>query len=476
MSTARIIIKNTGILFLGEVISRLLSFFLIIIIARHLGDVGLGKYSFVFAFVGIFSIFSDFGTNTYMIRELSRDRSLAVKYFGNAFIFKLAVSTIAILLPVIFIFLTRQPQEIKIGILLAAVSMFAYYMIFPFKAILTAFEVQSYQSLYLISERVIAFILGAFVLYKGYGLLTLLIVLVMSNVTSWILLYKLVSKNIVKLKPEFDFIFIKSFIKNSFPFWFTIVFMTIYFKIDTVMLSFLKGYAATGWYNASYKIIDALSFIPFIVITAVFPVMSKFYAKKHKLLHLLYEKSFYYLSLLAMPLGLGITLLANRIILFVYNKEFINSVIALQILIWALVLIYINYLMGYLLNSIDKQKLFTLTTGISVILNILLNFILIPIYSFKGAAIATVATEIVNFIMLFNFTSKNGHHINLFRMIYKPFVATIIMGIFLINLSRMHLLILIPLSMLIYFVAILLMGGIMKDDIKILLSFVKKQE
>src|SRR3989344_3478621 len=128
MSTARIIIKNTGILFLGEVISRLLSFFLIIIIARHLGDVGLGKYSFVFAFVGIFSIFSDFGTNTYMIRELSRDRSLAVKYFGNAFIFKLAVSTIAILLPVIFIFLTRQPQEIKIGILLAAVSMFAYYM------------------------------------------------------------------------------------------------------------------------------------------------------------------------------------------------------------------------------------------------------------------------------------------------------------------------------------------------------------
>ena len=73
MSHARLIVKNTGILIFGEVASRLLSFFLIILIANYLGEVGLGKYSFVFAFVGIFSVFSDLGTTVSMTKEIARD-------------------------------------------------------------------------------------------------------------------------------------------------------------------------------------------------------------------------------------------------------------------------------------------------------------------------------------------------------------------------------------------------------------------
>src|SRR3989338_7316110 len=309
MSNAKLIVKNTGILFSGEIISRVLSFFLIIIIARYLGEVGLGKYSFVFAFVGIFSLLSDFGTTILMTREISRNASLAKKYLGKIFVFKLVIGLVATLLSVIVIIFTSQSLEIKTGVLLAAIAMLTYYLAFPFKAVVNAFEMQSYQSLHILSERVIAFILGFFVLYKGYGLTALLIVLVLSNASSWFIIYKLVSKNIVKLQPKLDFPFIKSFLKKSFPFWFTTIFMTIYFKIDTVMLSFMKGYGVTGWYNASYKVIDALSFIPFVVITAIFPAMSKFYKKSNNLLYILYEKSFYYLALLAIPLGIGMTLL-----------------------------------------------------------------------------------------------------------------------------------------------------------------------
>ena len=472
MSNAKTIVKNTSILIFGEVLSRILSFFLIIFIARHLGEIGLGKYSFVFAFVGIFSILSEFGTSVYMTRELSKDTSLAEEYLGKIFVFKLAVSAVAASLPVIIIIFTNQTSEIKIGILLAAMAMFMYYIAFPFRAVVNAFETQGYQSLYVVTERIIAFVFGIFVLYKGYGLLALLIVLVLSNASSWFILYRLVSKNIVRLKIKVDFAFIKSFLKKSFPFWFTSVFITIYFKIGTVMLSFLKGYAATGWYNASYKIIDALSVIPVMVITAVFPAMSKFYKKNDNLLQMLYEKSFYYLALLALPLGVGATLLADRIILFTYKQSFINSVIVLQILIWALVLIFVNYLMGYLLNSIEKQKLFTYTTGISAVLNIILNFVLIPLYSFIGAAIATVATELFNFIMLYYFTSKSGYCINLFRTMYKPLVATVLMGIFLIYLSKLHLLLLVPLNITFYFLILFLIGGIREDDKRLLLSFI----
>jgi O-antigen/teichoic acid export membrane protein len=335
-----------------------------------------------------------------------------------------------------------------------------------------AFEVQGYQSLYVLSERLIAFIFGFILLYNGYGFLALLTVLVISYASSWFILYKLVSKNIIKLKLRLNLPFLKSLIKKSFPFWFTTIFMTIYFKIDTVMLSFLKDYAATGWYNASHKIIDALSFLPFVFIAVVFPVMSKFYKKDSNLLLMLYEKSFYYLVALALPLGIGITLLADRIILFVYEKNFTNSIIVLQILIWALVLIFVNYLMGYLLNSIDRQNFFTLTTGIGAVLNIILNLILIPIYSFVGAAVATVATEFFNFILLFYFASKNGFRIDILKIISKPLIASIMMGVFIFYLNNVGLFLLMPLSMLFYFLVLLLIKGVREDDKKILFSFI----
>ena len=67
-------------------------------------------------------------------------------------------------------------------------------------------------------------------------------------------------------------------------------------------------------------------------------------------------------------------------------------------------IVFVNYLMGYLLNAIDKQRLFTLTVALTTMLNIALNLALIPKYSFAGAAYATLISEIVSFVMLYYFT------------------------------------------------------------------------
>ncbi len=475
MSKSRLVVKNTAFLAFGELLSRLLSLLLIVFIAKYLGDIGLGKYSFIFAFVGIFSIFSDFGANVYMTHKISQDQNLVKEYLGKIFVFKLILGAIASLIPVIAIILTKQSLEIKIGILLAGFNMFIYYIAFPFRSVVNAFEMQKYHSLYLITERFIAISLGIFVLYKGYGLLALISVLIISNISSFLILYKLVSKNIIRLYPRLDLDFIKSFLKKSYPFWLTSVFMTVYFKIDTIMLSFLKDYSATGLYNASYRIIEALLFIPSVFISVLFPLMSRFYKNDKNLLNILYEKAFYYLILLALPLGMGTMILADRIILFIYKQTFINSVFALKILIWALVLMFVNYLMGYLLNSIEKQMLFTYTAGIGVILNITLNLILIPLYSFTGAAIATVVTELSNFILLYYFTLKNGFSINIFKSIFKPLIATLFMGVLIVfYIKNFHLLFAIPLSMLFYFLALFLIGGIKKDEKNILISYLKR--
>lgn len=471
MSSAKKLVKNVGIYFFAEVLSILLSFLLIILIARYLGDAGLGKYSFVFAFVGIFSILSDFGVSTLMTKEIPKDKSMIKKFLHNALTLKIVLGAVVIVLSAVSIYFTKQPFDVKIGVLFAALAMFMYYISNIFRVVINVYEIQLYQFLYRVGERLIAFSLGAFVLYKGYGLIALVSVFIISNFFGLLILYISIQKKVEKVRLGFDIEFIKGLFKKSLPFWFTSIFMTIYFKIDTIMLSFMKGYEATGWYNASYKIIDSLSFIPFVIIPIVFPVMSKFYKDSRNLLQILYEKLIYYLFIIAVPIGIGATMLASRIILFVYKKEFINSVIVLQILVWALVLMFVNYIIGYLLNSIDKQKLFTFTAGFGALLNVALNLILIPMYSYIGAAVATVATELLNFVFLFYFASASGFKFNLYKITLRPLIAGAAMAVAIYYLFFMHLLFIVPIAAALYFIVLLLIGGIHKEEIGLMKAY-----
>ena len=191
MSTAKRIVKNAGVLIIGEVLSRILSFILIIMIARQFGEVGLGQYSFIFAFVGLFSVFSDFGTSVLMTRELSKSTSKAKEFFAKSLGLKIIISIFATILPIVFILFTGQSSEIKIGVILASIAMLMYYLALPFRAIVNAYEAQIYQSIYGFSERLVAALLGIYVVWNGYGLLPLVLVFIASNGFSFFVICRL---------------------------------------------------------------------------------------------------------------------------------------------------------------------------------------------------------------------------------------------------------------------------------------------
>ena len=467
MSRARLIAKNIGALFISDTIGSILSFLLVVFIARYLGDVGLGKYSFAFAFVGLFMALSDLGTEKFVVREIAKDKSKIEKYSKNFIALKLILGIITLILPGIIILFLNEPADVIKIVWLASTAMFFNYFGWAFSALLQAYEKMEYDAIGKLVERVVAFSLGLLVLLKGYGLIVLIFVLILSQLAAFIVKYAITSKKIVKVSYEIDFKFWIKLLKKSLPFLLTTIFMMVYFGISTVMLTFIKDYAVTGWYNAAYKLVDGLKFLPYIIITAVFPAMSKLHVENKKFLLLLYKKSFYYLFSLALPLGIGTMLLADRIILLVYKQGFINSIPALQILIWAEVFVFINYLMGFLLNSINKAKLFTFSTGICVLISIMLNFILISLYSYKGAAFATVATEVINFGLLFYFTAKNGYRLPLAGLLYKPVIAGLVMGVFIIYLSGLHILLLVSIAAAIYFAALYFMKGIEKEEIEL---------
>ncbi|MBD3164442.1 oligosaccharide flippase family protein [Candidatus Woesearchaeota archaeon] len=474
MALAKTIIKNTGFLFWNEIINKLLSFFLVIIITRYLGDVGYGKYSFAFAFISLFIMLSHIGLTTYIFREIAKDRQQAGKLLSSVFSLKILLISLLYLIIIPVSYFMPTTKKIILVILLVAIHESFTVMNSLIGIVYKAFEKGEYNSYSTMIDRILALVFAYLVLTKGYGIYVLMGALILSKIFAFVFNYFTCTKKFAKIQLSADFGHWKKLVRNSLPFWFTLIFRKIYYETDKVMLAAFRGFAVTGWYSAAATLIGALTVIPSIITYGSFPAMARFHHQgSKKLLKILYKKVFYYLLVIGIPVVIGISLLSGRIIIFIYSNEFIRSGFILKILSWGLLLIFLNHIMGNLLNAINKQSLFTLSTGISAFMNILLNAVLIPFYSYIGAAFATIATQAVNFFVLYYFTSKEGYPLNMLSLTYKPLIAAIIMALAVYIIRAFHILYIIPIAALVYFCMLIILGGLEKEEINLIRSFKK---
>src|SRR3989344_1917192 len=467
MSSAQTVAKNTFYLFSSDVIGRIFSFLLIIFIARKLGDYGFGEYSFAFSFVGLFAIFSDLGISTYLVREIAKDKKNIQKLFLDAFSLKLLLGLVTIIIPSVIILMLGKSLETIIVVWMASISLFFGNYALIFKALFQGNERLGLYALIDLTERTTTFILGITVLYLGFGITTLFVVLIISYLLSFVVGMIITTKAYTKLRLTFNWKNWTRLIKESLPFWLTMLFMSIYFNIGNVILSKFADFSVVGLYNAAYKIIYAVFFIPLVLTAVVFPTLSKFHAKEKNLQKLLFQKSFYYMVAVAVPLMIGGIFLADKMITFAYGAEFMNAVPALKILLCSIIFIFVNYLMGYLLNSINKQKIFMYTTMISTGINVILNFLLIPKYSFIGASIAVVATELINFIILYYFINKYKFKMEIAKILLNPLISALIMLGVLWYFKETNIIIMVGLGAAIYFLVFYLIRGIGNDEIEL---------
>jgi len=462
MAEAKRISKNLFVLLISDIFVNILSLILIVFIARFLGDVGLGKYSFAFSFVGLFTIISDFGLGSLMIREIAKDKRNTQRYFSNVLTIKLILLFIVLVLPIITIVLTESGEIITLVTIASFATVLLHFSWF-LRWLIQSYELMQYESLIKILEKLFVFAFVLFALFFGSGIIGVFFGIAIAYLISALFSYRY-SRKIAKFKPAVDFKFWKQLFKNGIPFWMTGVFMLILFRIDTVMLSYMKDFATVGWYNAAYKLVEGLLFIPIVFTTAIYPTMSRFYVENKKYLKELLRRAFKYLVILAIPIGIGTTMLSERIILFLYKEQFTNSIFALQILIWAGMLLFVNHLLGNFLNAINRQRYFTYSAAIAALLNIILNALLIPKYSYVGAAAATIATQIASMIFLYHHVPKS-YRPSIIKTTIKPLISGILMAVFIFYFSWLALWWIIPFAAVVYFAVLFAIKSLWKEDI-----------
>ena len=197
--------------------------------------------------------------------------------------------------------------------------------------------------------------------------------------------------------------------------------------------------------------------------------MSGFYKKSEEALKKTHALAFRYLTIIFVPIAFGTTILSERILFHIYGADYLNEGIVLTLiaLMWGALLIFLNLISSNMLNSIHRQNYVVGAILAGVLVNVTANLLLIPRYSFFGAAIATLFTEIVTFILFYVLVKKFLYTISLKEFI-KPAMASLTMVLVLISVQWLSLFILIPLGALVYFAAFFLLKGFTEEDKAIL--------
>ena len=206
-----------------------------------------------------------------------------------------------------------------------------------------------------------------------------------------------------KLKLKFintlDKPLVKSLLIFTVPFALAAIFTRVYGYIDTVLLNQMINETAVGFYSIPYKITFSLQFIPMAFVASLYPAFSSYFVSNKELLKKTFEKSMVYLGIISVPVCLGVIALAKPLMLKVYTIEYAPSILPLQILIISLVFLFLNFPLGSLLNACNRQTRNTVHIGIVMVINIVLNVILIPKYSYIGAAIASSISTFLMFVL-----------------------------------------------------------------------------
>lgn len=466
MNTIQRITKNTLVLFIAQIVNITLGLFYTSYMARYLGAEGFGILSFALAFTGMLSIFSDMGLSQVIVREVARNNELAGKYVGNIILVKIILGIFTLFLIIAGInLLNYSLLKVKIITLIGLsiiIGTFSkiYYSIFQ------AFEKMEFQSIGQIINSVALFIGTIIAVNYGCDIFAFAMLYFIVSIINLIYSLRISSMKFINSKLKYEYRLWKKLLIEAFPFAITGISINVYMWTDTLMLSVLKGDEVVGWYNAAYRLILVLFFIPIAFNNSIFPLMSKYFILSKKDLIFSFKKFYKIMMIVGFPLGFGTVFISNKIILLIYGSQFTDSIIILKILIWSLVLVFLRSPFERLFESINQQSKVSKAFMVGAFLNVIMNIILIPKYSYLGAGIATVLTDLVVFILLYMFAQKmiQFQLENEAMDIIKIITSCIIMSIFLRYTSNLNIFIQIFSSICIYLLCMEILQVLSEED------------
>jgi O-antigen/teichoic acid export membrane protein len=326
-----------------------------------------------------------------------------------------------------------------------------------------------------ITLRAVASLAVIAVVISGGSLVMALVPLPIVTGVQLLIAYWLVSRRYGRPMLIASWTSLANTVREAFPYALSELLLRLSTRMDVIILGLFLGAASAGIYNVSYRVIFLLLFIPQFAAVALFPVASRLYTHSMSELKALYDKSLRLIVLIGLPVASGVWLVAPELIDLVFGGKFAESVLILRLLCGVLFLNFLSRIMGVFLMACDRQVQRTKSQATAAWVNVLGNLLLIPALGVKGAAVATLISEVVRVVL---FGSRLKEVLGWPRVTSRLAISSFGVASFCVPFSLlpwMSMGVVIPISMLVYTGILVLFKDIRVNECRGLLSMLKKE-
>ncbi|VEP14285.1 Membrane protein [Hyella patelloides LEGE 07179] len=391
----RKIIRNIGWLSAERLLSMIISFVVGVYVIRYLGSESFGKLSYSSSFVALFAAIAKLGLDKIVVRNLVKQKNLTGEILGTAIILKFIGSLVAISL--IGVTIWHSSDDIQIILMTFIIASSLMFQSFDVLDLWFKSQVLSKSIVIVRSSQFIISSLAklSFIFFKLPLMMFAYLLLVDSIIRAVGMTAIYIKQNQCRSKWKFKKSSAINLLKDSWPLIISSVMVTLYMKIDQVMLGNMSNSQEVGNYAAAVRFSEIWYFIPTAVSTSVFPSIIKAKQKSEKEYYTKLQQLYDLMAWMSLTVAIPMSFISTHFMTVLLGQEYVKSGQILSVHIWSGLFVFLGVARSQWLMAENFTRFSLISTSLGALSNIFLNFILIPEQGGMGAAIATLISQAV---------------------------------------------------------------------------------
>jgi len=407
-----VFVKNTLITFLTRVITAVFTVLITVIIARSLGPRGQGIYSVAVLFPSLLLIFTSFGLNSAVAYFLGKDQYPKKQVLGTSIIFNFLISVFTVFIGYLIIIFWGNiffPDIEKIYLFLSLflIPLFLFFNL-GCQFLLGLQKIKKYNIISFFQSFLFLIFTAFFLFLLHFGVT----VTIFSQIFSYIIVLLFLIFIVLKEANGVDFKLNRFYLKESLSYGIKThlagIFDFLHSRIDLFLINFFLNPFFAGIYFASVRLAEGVWLFSISTGTILLPkVASEKNTENIKNFTPLVLRNILFISFFIISI---LFLISGWLITFLYSENFSSAIMSFRILLIGIFFVSGWHILANDLAGRGKPMLNTYSIGISLLLNIILNIILIPFWGINGAALATTISYTIMFLVTIAFYIKESNN------------------------------------------------------------------
>lgn len=424
----RSVLRNSAVLAVAKLLERATGFVVALIVAAQLGADGLGTYAAALAIYGLIAILGDAGLSNYLVREVSRAPERTATYLVHVSIMGFGVAVVCVLAGQLVVPLLGYSDALEQSVAVVLFSLLPRILNSAQEAVFVARGRVGFEAVTRLFSSVSFVVAAVLLLGQDYGVPAVLGAMVVSEYVVAIVYFMLISRFIARLRLEFDRSFALRIAKEIRAFAASSALGALFARPEVVVLSLIVSEREVGLYAAALRLAELPGLVPEVVMTNVFPLLSKTFGVDEERFLAWQEASVR--AMLAFSLPVAACLIAGADVLVrLFGEEFAPAAPILRLLAINLVLFALIGIFWRSLMARRRQNAVVAVQSLTSAVRVGGAVLLAGPLGALGAAISFVATALLHLALLAHWTARSGARPGILRAGWRFVLAAALSGL-----------------------------------------------